>query len=642
MQIVDNLALANGPMASAPELTALSGMPAQADAAPVSADLTATDIAVARRREANASESGGALRGFTVMMVDDDPIMLEIAQTFLEEAGYTSFVTTSDPTTAIQLARQHRPDVMLLDLMMPRVSGFDILQVVREDEGLRYTPVIILTAESDAQAKLKALELGATDFLLKPVDASELKLRLRNVLAAKAYQDRLADFDALTGLPNRNKFRAELEDALTRMQDTSRASAVMQIDLDRFKQINDTLGHRAGDKLLCLVSAMLQRLFNEVGADLRKSREASAGVPLTRIAGNSFVALLPGLHNLEKADISTSVARRVLNAFAEPFHIDGQDLFVTCSIGIAVSPSDGNDADTLLKHAEMAMYRAKQRGRKQHAFYSGEMNAHALERLTLENQMRRAVEREEFVLYYQPKVDVAARRITGIEALVRWRHPEHGIVPPAKFIPIAEENGLIVEIGQWVLRSACNQVKSWVAAGLPQIDVSVNVSGAQFRQGRVWHAVRGALAHSGLPARSLTLELTESLLIDNQSETIETLYELKDMGVKLSVDDFGTGYSSLTYLSRFPLDELKIDQSFLKGLPEERESIAIVSAIIALGRALGMKVVAEGVETPEQLAFLQSRRCSEFQGNLCSRPVPPEPLFNLLKRTAASASQAAA
>jgi diguanylate cyclase (GGDEF)-like protein len=581
-----------------------------------------------------ADAESGRLRGFTVMMVDDDPIMLEIVQTFLEEAGYVNFVTTSDPTHAMQLARDHRPDVMLLDLMMPQVTGFDILQQVRESEALRYTPVIILTAESDAPAKLKALELGATDFLLKPVDPSELKLRLRNVLAFKAYQDRLADFDALTGLPNRNKFRSELDEALARTQEGSRACALMQIDLDRFKQINDSLGHRAGDKLLCAVSVMLQQIFSDIAADWRKHREPQSRITLSRIGGNSFVALLPNLHNLEKVDVATSVARRVLNAFAEPFHVDGQDLYLTCSIGIAVSPADGNDADALMKHAEMAMYQAKQRGRKQHAFFSGEMNAHAMERLTLENQLRRALEREEFVLYYQPKVDVLARRITGVEALLRWKHPEQGIIQPHKFIPIAEENGQIVEIGQWVLREACNQVRQWMNAGVPPLTVSVNVSSAQFRQGRVWHAVRGALAHSNLSATSLTLELTESLLIDHQAETIEMLYELKDMGVKLSVDDFGTGYSSLTYLSRFPLDELKIDRSFLQGLPEERESIAIVSAIIALARALGLKVVAEGVETHQQLAFLHSRKCSEFQGYLCSRPVPPEPLFNLLRRSA--------
>jgi EAL domain-containing protein (putative c-di-GMP-specific phosphodiesterase class I) len=260
------------------------------------------------------------------------------------------------------------------------------------------------------------------------------------------------------------------------------------------------------------------------------------------------------------------------------------------------------------------------------------MNAHALERLTLENQLRRAVERDEFVLYYQPKVDVANRRITGAEALVRWKHPELGIVAPAKFIPIAEETGLIVEIGQWVLRAACTQVKAWADAGLPQIAVSVNVSPAQFKRRKVWHAVSGALAHSGLAPEQLVLELTESMLMENASESMEMLHELKGMGLNLSVDDFGTGYSSFSYLGQFPLDELKIDRSFLQGVPTERSSIAIVGAIIALARELELKVVAEGVETAEQLQFLRSRRCDEYQGYFCSRPAPAEPFANLLRR----------
>jgi EAL domain-containing protein (putative c-di-GMP-specific phosphodiesterase class I) len=310
------------------------------------------------------------------------------------------------------------------------------------------------------------------------------------------------------------------------------------------------------------------------------------------------------------------------------------ELFVTATIGIAVATGDGKDADTLLKHAEMAMYQGKQRGRDTYEFFSGELNAHALERLTLESQLRRAVEREEFVLYYQPKVDIATQKITGAEALVRWKHPELGIIQPVKFIPIAEETGLIVEIGQLVLRAACMQVMAWRQLGLPLISVSVNVSGAQFKQGKVWHAVSGALAHSGLPARNLMLELTESMLMEDAEESIQLLYELKEMGVRLSVDDFGTGYSSLTYLSRFPIDELKIDRTFVQGLPDRRDSAAIVAAVVALARELRLKVVAEGVETGPQLEFLRGRRCDQYQGYLCSRPVPPEPFAGLLKRSA--------
>jgi diguanylate cyclase (GGDEF)-like protein len=574
-----------------------------------------------------------ALKGSTVMMVDDDPLMIEVVQTYLEEAGYTSFVTTSRPTEAMRLFNEQRPDILLLDLMMPEVSGFDILAQVRAHEELRYTPVIILTAESDPMAKLKALELGATDLLTKPVDSSELRLRLRNALGFKAYQDRLADFDALTGLPNRRKFRSELEAALARTQQ-SRACALLHIDLDRFKQINDTLGHRVGDKLLCAVTQLLQRTLSDAEATgWPASREADKTVVLSRIAGNGFAAVLPHLHNLKKADTADSIARRLLAALREPFRIDEHELFVTASIGIAVSPGDGQDADALLKHAEMAMYQAKHRGRNTYTFYSGKMNAHALERLTLENQLRRAVERNEFVLFYQPKVDIAARRITGAEALVRWKHPERGIVSPAEFVPIAEETGLIGEIGQWVLRAACTQVSAWMQAGLPPLLVSVNVSGAQFKQRKVWHAVRGALAHSGLAPAQLILELTESMLFENASDSIEMLHELKEMGVKLAVDDFGTGYSSMTYLSRFPIDELKIDRSFVQGLPKERNAVAIVGAIIALARELGLKTVAEGVETKEQLEFLKARRCDEYQGYLCSRPAPAEPFANLVRRS---------
>jgi EAL domain-containing protein (putative c-di-GMP-specific phosphodiesterase class I) len=260
------------------------------------------------------------------------------------------------------------------------------------------------------------------------------------------------------------------------------------------------------------------------------------------------------------------------------------------------------------------------------------MNAHALERLTLENQLRRAVERNEFVLYYQPKVEVSSGRITGAEALVRWKHPEHGIVSPAKFIPIAEETGLIVEIGQWVLRTACAQIQAWKQLGLPPLSISVNVSSAQFKQRKVWYAVRGALTHSEIPPEQLVLELTESMLMENATDSVEMLNELKEMGLKLAVDDFGTGYSCFTNLSQYPLDELKIDRSFVRGLPQERHCHAIVEAVIALARGLNLRVVAEGVETKEQLQFLRSRACDEYQGYLFSRPAPPEAFAILMRR----------
>jgi len=573
-----------------------------------------------------------ALGTSTVMMVDDDPLMLEVVQTYLEEAGYASFVKTSQPKEAMDLFVRHRPDILLLDLMMPEVTGFDILSQVRAHEELRYTPVIILTAESESNAKLKALELGATDLLTKPVDPSELRLRLRNALAFKAYQDRLVDSDPLTGLPNRKKFRNDVEAALARnAQQSSRASALMHIDLDRFKQVNDSLGHRVGDRLLCAVAKTLENVFSTFKPSHSGGRDAQAA--FARIGGNGFVALLTDLHNLTKVDDATGAVRRVQNALAEPFRIDGHELRISASIGIAVSPGDGQDADTLMHNAEVAMYQAKQRGRKTYAFFSNEMNAHAAERTTLEGQLRRAVEQGEFVLFYQPKVDIGSRRIVGAEALLRWRHPEMGILSPDKFIPIAEETGVIIELGQWVVRAACMQAAAWQQQGLPPLSISVNVSVPQFKSGTVWHAVRGAVERSKIPPQLLSLELTESMLLDDGEETLTTLQEIKEMGVRLSVDDFGTGYSSLTYLSRFPIDELKIDRTFMRGLPSVRQNAAIVGAIIVLGRELGMKVVAEGVETKEQLAFLVQRRCDEFQGYLCSRPAPADAFALLVRRS---------
>lgn len=564
----------------------------------------------------------GALSRFKLMLVDDDPIMVEMVQVYLQEAGYSGFITTSNPAEAMSLIRAHRPDLLLLDLMMPGITGFEILGEVRGDSDLCYTPVVILTADSDPASKLKALELGASDLLTKPVDPSELKLRVRNVLAFKAYQDRLADTDALTGLPNRRKFTSTLEFVLKSHEGGSRGCALLHMDLDRFKEINDTLGHHVGDKLLRTVAERLHR----------KLSDAEAGLQIGRISGDGFALLVPGLHNLAKEDVATSLARRVLSTIDEAFEIEGQRLFVTASLGVALSPADGQNAETLLKHAEMAMYKAKERGRNTYAFFSGEMNERAQRRKGLEHQLREAIERDEFVLYFQPKVDVASSRIIGAEALLRWKHPDQGMISPTRFVELAEEAGLITEIGQWALRAASTQAMSWNKAGYP-VNVAVNVSAGQFKQRKVWHAVRAALERSGLEPSNLVLELTESTLMEDADESIEMLIELKNMGVQLAVDDFGTGYSSLAYLSKFPVDQLKIDQSFVKGLPGQRQSAAIIGAVVGLARELDLKVVAEGVESKEQLEYLRIRGCDQYQGFLCSRPIPPAAFLQLLQRS---------
>jgi EAL domain-containing protein (putative c-di-GMP-specific phosphodiesterase class I) len=336
------------------------------------------------------------------------------------------------------------------------------------------------------------------------------------------------------------------------------------------------------------------------------------------------------LSKIERVDHVTSVARRILAALAKPFKVKGEELFVTSSIGIAVFPDDGDDTDTLLKHVGIALFHAKERGRNTYQYYSEHMNARSRERLNLENQLRKALDRDQLVLYYQPKVDVMTNQLNGAEALLRWEHPELGMIMPDVFIPIAEETGLIVPIGEWVTYTACKQCETWQAAGFGSLRISVNVSSRQFQQPGLLQGVRGALENSGLQGQYLVLELTESMIMGNPSENTKALHELKELGLGLSIDDFGTGYSSLSYLKSFPLDELKVDRSFVMDIPAALDDAAIVTAIIAMAHSLSLTVVAEGVETKSQLSFLEERGCDEYQGYLFSKPVPANEFVSLL------------
>ena len=551
------------------------------------------------------------LHDVTVMMVDDEPMMTDVIQTYLEEAGYKRFVAVNDPLAALAMARLHRPGLLLLDLMMPGLSGFDILTSMRKDEQLRYIPVIVLTAASNAATKLRALELGATEFLSKPVDSSELVLRVRNSLVFKVYQDRLANQDPLTGLPNRRVFVEQLQAAVTESKQAGDSLALLQIGLDRFKQINDSLGHSAGDQLLAEVGQRLQRCVQrDDGTNERL---------LSRLANDEFAVLLP---RLDSPDDAGRLARRILAAMARPFHHSGQDLFITPSIGIAVFPEDGLDDECLRRNAESAMSHAKSNGRNTFQYYSPQLNVMSIERLSMETALRRAIERDELVLHYQPKVDLASGRVVGAEALLRWLRPGHGMMPPDRFIPIAEETGLIVEIGNWVVHAACAQMALWRDAGLGDIKVAVNVSRHEVMAGELVRNIGGAMQRHAIKPGQLVVELTESMLMDRLEQTRLQLEQLRSLGVELSIDDFGTGYSSMNYLKRFPLDELKIDKSFIHGTPEDRTNSAIVKAMVVLAHNLGMRVVAEGVETADQRAMLQGLGCDIFQGYLCSKPLP--------------------
>ena len=425
----------------------------------------------------------------------------------------------------------------------------------------------------------------------------------------------MANHDALTGLPNRTLLKDRLSQALLYAQRYDRWATVAFIDLDNFKVINDSLGHNAGDELLKTVANRM--------VDCVRATDT-----VVRLGGDEFVVLLPD--QPKDIDAISATIQKLASAVAEPVNLDGHELRLTASMGIANYPSDGADADTLLANADAAMYRAKAAGRDNFRFYTPELNTKVHEKFLLQEQMRNAVARSEFVLFYQPQVDLRSARVFAVEALIRWKHPTLGLVPPVKFIPLAEETGLIVPMGEWALREACRQNKAWQEAGLPFINVSVNVSARQFSDKNLFAKVVSALQDSGLEAKYLELELTESLIMQDVAKAIETMKQLQSLGIQLSIDDFGTGYSSLTALKTFPVARLKIDKSFIRSLPDNEDDKAVASAVISLGQKLNLRVIAEGVELDQQVAFLRAHNCDEMQGYHFSRPVPAEAMTEML------------
>lgn len=423
----------------------------------------------------------------------------------------------------------------------------------------------------------------------------------------------LAHHDSLTNLPNRLLFMDRLEHALARRQNRERV-AVLFLDLDRFKVINDTLGHAVGDRVL-------RMLGERVSACIRK------GDTLARISGDEFAIVL---EDVSASDAIVPVVRYILDELAKPFLVDGNELFVTASIGIGISPNDGEDPNTLLKHADIAMYRAKDLGRNAYQFYSPDMGAKAFERLNLETSLRYALDREEFRIVYQPQVDTASGRIVGVEALLRWQHPEMGLVGPHDFIPLLEDTGLIVPVGEWVLRAACEQTRRWQQKYDTELRVSVNFSARQFNDEGLVEMVYESLDRVRLPAHTLEMEITETVIMQDRKRIGGAFEALEGMGVRFAVDDFGTGYSSLGYLKRFPIDTLKIDRSFVRDVITDSDDAAIVMAVIAMARSLKLDVVAEGVETDEQLAFLRSKDCALVQGYLFHKPLTAEELDAVL------------
>lgn len=424
----------------------------------------------------------------------------------------------------------------------------------------------------------------------------------------------LADFDALTGLPNRRLLHDRMTHMIAVAERESCSAALMFLDIDHFKRVNDSLGHSVGDELLCA-------LAHRYGGVVRKIDT------LARLGGDEFIILLPEVN----AAMAAEVARRVLEVASSPFSVGGHELMVTCSIGIALYPQDGRDIDTLLKNADTAMYKAKELGRNTFQFFAAEMNAATFERLMMESSLRHALTRSEFSLHYQPLICLSTGEIVGVEALIRWAHPNLGLVMPDRFISVAEETGMINPVGDWVLLAACQQAQAWIEAGLPLRTMAVNVAPVQFRQSGFVEMVAGALGATGLPASCLELELTERTVMHDAEFTLATLSTLNRMGVRMSLDDFGTGYSSLAYLKRFPVGKLKIDRSFIRDLETDADDQAIASTIVNMGGSLRLTVLAEGVETPAQLALLRGMGCDMVQGYHFSRPVTAETMTRLLR-----------
>jgi diguanylate cyclase (GGDEF)-like protein len=560
-----------------------------------------------------------------ILVADDDRAMRFALLNVLKKDGYRIEQATNG-VQAVSLCERQMPDLVLMDARMPKMDGFTACSRIRDLAGGSDIPVLIITALDDDHSIERAFSAGATDYIPKPVHFAVLRQRVARMLEASRAQQhvtRLAYQDALTGLPNRTLFRERLEASLNRVdtEEKEKLLAVLFLDLDRFKLANDTMGHEIGDLLLKSAAARIQECLR-------------TGDMVSRFGGDEFTILLEDIGSPERA---ATLAERICKTIAKPFTFVGREFYLSTSIGIAMYPGDGTDSGTLIKHADMAMFRAKERGNTFRFFEDG-MATGVTKRLRLESDLRRALEHDEFLLYYQPQVDLSTGKILGMEALVRWQHPDFGLVPPSQFISLAEETGLIEELGEWALLKACAQNKAWQDAGLPKISVAINLSARQLEMDFEARIVRKALADTGLDPRYLELELTETVVMKDPVKTRDILQRLKEAGISISIDDFGTGYSSLNHLKHFSFDKLKIDQSFIRDVHRNPEDAGIVLTIISMAQTLKLRVIAEGVETQEQLEYLQHNGCDEGQGYYFSKPLPPDEVAWLFQQERAYGS----
>jgi diguanylate cyclase (GGDEF)-like protein len=542
-----------------------------------------------------------------VVLADDDPSIRLMVRHVLESEDF-DIVEASDGLEALKAVEKHHPALILLDAVMPGIDGFTTCQQIK-DKGYTDIPVMMITGLDDDASVERAYEVGAIDFITKPIKWAVLKHRVKSVVA-KVIAERkvklLAYRDTLTGLPNRLLFADRLEQAVVRSERTRTSMALMLIDIDDFKLVNDSFGHDAGDKLIKAVGDLISK-------SLRRADT------IARLGGDEFAVIIEGI---DGPDDAISIADNLTTILEHNVRLDDQETYTSASIGIAVYPGDGKDARTLLKNSDTAMYRAKESGRHCFQFYKPEMSVSAMERLDLENSLKAAFENDEFLIHYQPVIDIHKNEVVGVEALLRWHHPEKGMIQPNDFVSVVEDCGLIVALGEWMINSVCKQVKLWHDAGLEKQNVSINLSPRQFKEQDLVTLFTQALAENGIEGSSLSVEVTERTLIDNIGEVEKTLKKLREMGVRILLDDFGTGYASLAYLKEFPVDVVKIDHAFIAGIPDNQDDSAIVDAIAGLTRGLKLALHAEGVENERQLNVLKGLGCQFAQGYYWSKPLP--------------------
>lgn len=582
-----------------------------------------------------------------ILIVDDTPDNLHLLSRMLTRQGYNVRKALSGPMalTAVQTVA---PDLILLDIMMPEMDGYEVCQNLKADAKTAEIPIIFLSALDDVLDKVKGFQVGGVDYITKPFQFEEVLIRVQNQLALRAAELEIrvlnaelearvkertqeleatntqllemALHDSLTGLPNRALLMTDLRRSIHQAKaNLNYQFAVLFLDCDRFKVVNDSLGHLVGDELLILIAHRLSCYVKPQNT-------------LARLGGDEFAILLTEIPNFHDV---TTLSDQILQCFSQPFNLERHEIFINASIGIVIGNCEYNEPEHLLRDADTAMYRAKALGKGQYHLFDPVMHTAALERLQLETDLRRGIEQEELVVHYQPIVSLITGRISGFEALVRWRHPKRGLIPPGLFIPIAEETGLITAIGYWVLSESCHQLRTWQQQNSidPNLFVSVNLSVKQFAQPNLLEQIDQVLEHSQLSPDCLKLEITESAIMDNHQDVATILKELRKRRILISIDDFGTGYSSLSYLHSFPVDTLKIDKSFVQRLNLTSENIGLIPVIISLAKTMNMNVIAEGIELPEQLKILRELNCGLGQGYFFAKPLPGEELINLLSLT---------